>query len=75
MNLSRLPGTGLSLIAILAAALAKQRKLFAADEPAALKLLKVGDSPRNEKLNAIEHAAFTAVCTMILNLDETLTKQ
>jgi hypothetical protein len=60
---------------ILAAALAKQRKLFAADEPAALKLLKVGDSPRNDKLNPIEHAAFTAVCTMILNLDETLSKQ
>lgn len=61
--------------AILYSALAKQRKLFAADEAAAKKLLSVGDSKRDEKLNPIEHAAFTAVCSMILNLDEALTKQ
>jgi len=60
---------------ILLASLDKQRKLFAADPVAAAKLLKVGDSKRDEKLNASEHAAYTAVCTMILNLDEALTKQ
>ncbi|MDB5308750.1 MAG: Planctomycete cytochrome [Gemmataceae bacterium] len=60
---------------ILVAALAKQRKLFGADKGAAEKLLKGGESPRNEKLDVVEHAAFTAVCTLILNLDETLTKQ
>jgi hypothetical protein len=60
---------------ILNAALAKQRKLFTADPTAVAKLLKVGDSKRDEKLNAIDHAALTAVCTMILNLDEALTKQ
>ena len=60
---------------LLAAALEKQRALFAADKPAALKLLKVGDSPRNEKLDAIEHAALAAVCLMILNLDEALNKE
>ncbi|VTR92326.1 Uncharacterized protein OS=Chthoniobacter flavus Ellin428 GN=CfE428DRAFT_0196 PE=4 SV=1: PSD1 [Gemmata massiliana] len=59
---------------LLGAALEKQRKLFTADRAPALKLLKVGDSPRNEKLDATEHAALTAVCLMMLNLDETLNK-
>ena len=57
-----------------AAALGKQRKLFAADKGAALKLLKVGDSPRNEKLDATEHAALATTCLMMLNLDEALNK-
>jgi hypothetical protein len=57
---------------LLTAALEKQRKLFAADKEAALKLLKVGESPRNEKLDAVEHASLAAVCLMMLNLDETL---
>ena len=60
---------------ILRDALVKQRALFAADPAAAAKLLKVGESKRDETLNATDHAAYTAVCTMILNLDEALTKQ
>jgi len=48
---------------------------FAADTAAATELLKAGESPRDEKLNPIEHAAFTTLCSLILNLDETLTKQ
>jgi hypothetical protein len=59
---------------VLASALAKQRKLFAEDKSAALKLLKVGDSARNEKLDATEHAALAVVCLMMLNLDEALNK-
>jgi hypothetical protein len=59
---------------VLAGALEKQRKLFAADKGAALKLLKVGESPRNEKLDTVEHAALAAVCLMVLNLDEALNK-
>jgi hypothetical protein len=59
---------------VLAGALEKQRKLFAEDKAAALKLLKVGDSPRNEKLDTTEHAALAAVCLMMLNLDEALNK-
>lgn len=59
---------------VLAGAVEKQRKLFAGDKVAATKLLKVGESPRNEKLDTIEHAALTAVCLMLLNLDETLNK-
>ena len=62
-------------LAILLGQLGKQRALFAADKDRAAKLLKVGDSPRDEKLDLVEHAALTAVCTLILNLDEALTKQ
>ena len=58
---------------VLLGALEKQRAVFA-DKAAALKLLKVGDSPRNEKLDASEHAALAAVCLMMLNLDEALNK-
>jgi hypothetical protein len=61
-------------LAILTGALAKQRAIFA-DRDAAVKLLKVGESPRNEKLDPTEHAALTAVCTLLMNLDEVLTKQ
>ena len=59
---------------VLTGALEKQRKLFASDKAGALKLLKVGDSPRNEKLDATEHAALASVCLMMLNLDEALNK-
>ena len=59
---------------VLAGALAKQRKLFAEDKTSAMKLLKVGDSLRNEKLDAVEHAALASVCLMMLNLDEALNK-
>jgi hypothetical protein len=59
---------------VLAGALAKQKTLFAADKDAALKLLKVGDSPRNEKLNPTEHAALASVCLIVLNMDEALNK-
>ncbi len=48
---------------------------FKADEPAANKLLAIGESKRDAKLNVIEHAAWTAVCLGVLNLDETLTKE
>jgi hypothetical protein len=61
-------------VKILAGALDKQRKLFAADKDAATKLLKVGDSPRNEKLDVVEHAALAVVCLTVMNLDEVLNK-
>jgi len=41
---------------------------------AATKLLGVGESPRNEKLDQAELAAWTMVSSVILNLDETITK-
>jgi hypothetical protein len=59
---------------VLAAALAKQRALYTADPAAAAKLLKVGESPRNEQLDATAHAALTSVCLTVLNLDEAMNK-
>jgi len=44
------------------------------DREAALKLLSVGESPRNEQLDVAELAAWTTVASVILNLDETVTK-
>jgi hypothetical protein len=52
----------------------KQMAAFRADRPAALKLLAVGESGRNEKLNPAELAAWNVVASVILNLDETVTK-
>jgi hypothetical protein len=51
-----------------------QMNRFEKDPAGAVKLLSVGESKRNEKLNAVELAAWTTVASMILNLDETLTK-
>ncbi len=45
------------------------------DGEAAAKLLEVGESKRLECLDPAELAARTIVCNMILNLDETITKQ
>ncbi|MFQ5734465.1 MAG: DUF1553 domain-containing protein, partial [Planctomycetaceae bacterium] len=44
------------------------------DPRAALKLLSVGESKRNEKLDPAEAAAWTMIGNLILNLDETVTK-
>ncbi|MEL6651730.1 MAG: DUF1549 and DUF1553 domain-containing protein, partial [Bacteroidota bacterium] len=41
----------------------------------ALALLQQGEMPRDTSLNITEHAAWTGLCSMILNLDETLSKQ
>ncbi|HTE18498.1 MAG TPA: DUF1553 domain-containing protein, partial [Armatimonadota bacterium] len=47
---------------------------FRKDPASATKLLSVGESKRNEKLDAVELAAWAAVSSAILNLDETITK-
>ena len=54
--------------------LEQQRATFAADEDAARALLDVGDSMRDESLALDEHAAWTMLCSLLLNLDETVTK-
>jgi len=41
----------------------------------AVKFISIGDSKRNESLPAPTHAAWTALCLNLLNLDETLTKE
>lgn len=61
-------------LAIFQDVLAKHLREFKSDENAALKLLSVGERPRDESLNVAELAAWTMIANLILNLDETLTK-
>ncbi|HVK12812.1 MAG TPA: PSD1 and planctomycete cytochrome C domain-containing protein [Gemmataceae bacterium] len=51
-----------------------QRARFAKDQAAAMKLLKVGEAPRDEKLDATDVAAWAMVANTVLNLDEVLTR-
>ena len=60
---------------VLSASLARLRTQYSGDKEAALKLLAVGESKRAEKLDAPEHAAWTALCSLLLNLDEVVTKE
>lgn len=48
---------------------------FRSDTKGADSLLRVGEFPRNEKLDTAELAAYTAVASLILNLDEAITKE
>jgi mono/diheme cytochrome c family protein len=52
----------------------RQVEVYRKDDKAALKLLSVGESPRDEKLDAAELAAWATVASVVLNLDETVTK-
>ncbi len=53
----------------------RQRDVFERDHEAAVKLLSVGESQRNEALDPTEHAALTTIASIILNMDETITKE
>jgi hypothetical protein len=61
-------------IAVLERIYMTQRAAFAKDEASAQKLLRVGESPRDECLPLPDLAAWTMVASVILNLDETVTK-
>lgn len=52
----------------------QQLTRFRADKAAALKLLSVGESARNESLAVEELAAWSTLASVILNMDETVTK-
>ncbi len=47
---------------------------FRKDSESALEVADAGDSPRDESLDTAELAAWTMVASVLLNLDETLTK-
>jgi hypothetical protein len=53
----------------------KQSAIYSGDAAAAQALLAVGESKRDERLDAVEHAALSAVCLAIYNLDEALTRE
>ncbi len=62
-------------IAVLRETLAGFQKRYAADGKAALEFVSQGDAPRNAKIAPEELAAFSAVASLILNLDEMVTKE
>jgi len=47
---------------------------FKAKPEAATELLSIGESKRDEKLDVSELAAYTTIASMLLNLDEVITK-
>jgi hypothetical protein len=53
----------------------EQSKIFKDDPKRADELLSVGESPRDEKLDPYDHAAWTLLASIILNLDETLNRE
>ncbi len=60
---------------VLVARLGKLRAQFAADAAAAKAFASSGEAPRPEGLDVTEHAAWAALCGLILNLDEVLSKE
>jgi hypothetical protein len=60
---------------VLLAGLETQLSHYAANPAAADELIGVGESPRDERLQTIEWAAYTNIASVILNLDEALTKE
>ncbi|MDX1963715.1 MAG: PSD1 and planctomycete cytochrome C domain-containing protein [Pirellulales bacterium] len=61
--------------AVLQRVLDRQLEIFKGDVESAKKLLAVGPKPANAALDPAEHAAYTLVANLILNLDEFVTKE
>jgi len=61
--------------AVLLSSLREFRSAYRQDQANASKLLSVGETKADSTLGAGELAAWTTVASMILNLDETITKQ
>jgi hypothetical protein len=59
---------------VLVNALDRERKRYAADLAAAEQYLANGESARNEKIPAAEHAAWSQIAALLLNLSETITR-
>ena len=60
---------------VLLARLETLRGQFAADRAEAARLAASGEAPRPSTLDETEHAAWTALCSLLLNLDEALSRQ
>ncbi|HSI72230.1 MAG TPA: DUF1553 domain-containing protein, partial [Fimbriimonas sp.] len=59
---------------LLQASLARNRQRYHADLNGASAILDIGDSPRDEMIAMHEHAAWTLLCSTLLNTDEFLTQ-
>jgi hypothetical protein len=62
-------------LSLLLKSLEKQLIAYRADPEAAKKALKVGESAADKRIDAVELAAYAAVCRLILNLDEAVTRE
>jgi hypothetical protein len=60
---------------ILLAGLERSRQQFSGDAESAEALAAAGEFPRVAGLPVTEHAAWTALCLAVLNLDEALSKE
>ena len=60
---------------IILKALNRSRNSYQKDPGSASEFLSIGERPVNDKLDKIEHAAWTATSLAIMNLDEAVTKQ
>ena len=69
----RVPST--ADLVVLRRLLQRQQQIYATDAAAAKALISTGTAPRNGSIDEAEHAAWTAVCLAVLNLDEVLVRQ
>jgi hypothetical protein len=60
--------------AILGSALQRERSRYAANESAAREYLANGESSRDESITVAEHAAWSQIAALLLNLSETVTR-
>ncbi|HVA46360.1 MAG TPA: PSD1 and planctomycete cytochrome C domain-containing protein [Pirellulales bacterium] len=60
--------------AVLRSIVEEQLAKFRVDHEAAVKLLSVGESPRDERFEPAELAAWSAAASVVLNLDEAVTR-
>ena len=61
--------------AVLEAALSKYEQRFSKDAESAARAVAVGESPPSTFPDTVKLAAWSTLCLMLLNLDETLTKE
>jgi hypothetical protein len=60
---------------VLTRGLERSLRIYRADVPAARQVVRHGDSPVDGRLDPAELAAYTAMASIILNLDETITRE
>src|SRR5262249_13596612 len=70
---ARTPGP--AELRVLTRGLERYRQTFRADAEAGRRFVREGDSPVDNQLDPVELAAYTAAAGVILNLDETITKE
>ena len=61
-------------ISVITQVLNSQMESFNADNEKAKKFLSVGEISRDEKIDLVEHASWSVIAQILLNMDETLTR-